>query len=115
LTRFAANMTYLVNFAARSVRDLEILYVEKNAAESHAAARWYNGLEQAVYALASYPDRCPVAPEARRAKRNLRHLLYGKKPHVYRVIYEVDEGRQAVWVLTIRHGARRKLKTSDLA
>jgi len=102
-------MTYLVEFAARAARDLEILYVEKNAAESHAAARWYNGLEQAVDALATYPNRCPVAREARRAKRKLRNLLYGKKPHVYRVIYEVDEGRQAVWVLTIRHGARRKI------
>jgi toxin ParE1/3/4 len=107
-------MTYRVEFAARAVRDLEILYIEKNAAESDAAARWYNGLEQAVYTLASYPYRCPVAPEARRAKRKLRHLLYGKKPRVYRVIYEIDELRQAVWVLTIRHGARRKLKTSDL-
>lgn len=107
-------MTYLVEFAARAARDLEILYVEKNAAESHAAARWYNGLEQAVYALASYPHRCPVAPEARRAKRKLRHLLYGKEPHVYRVIYEIDEGRPAVWVLTIRHGALRKLKPSDI-
>ena len=103
-------MTYLVEFAARAVRDLEILYVEKNAAESHAATRWYNGLEQAVYALALYPYRCPVAPEARRAKRKLRHLLYGKKPHVYRVIYEVDEGLPVVWVLTIRHGALRKLQ-----
>ena len=107
-------MTYRVEFPARAVRDLEILYLEKNAAESDAAARWYNGLEQAVYALASYPYRCPVAPEARSAKRKLRHLLYGKKPHVYRVIYEIDELRQTVWVLTIRHGARRKLKTSDL-
>ncbi|HJX83393.1 MAG TPA: type II toxin-antitoxin system RelE/ParE family toxin [Candidatus Angelobacter sp.] len=107
-------MTYRVEFAARAVRDLEILYIEKNAAESDAAARWYNGLEQAVYALASYPYRCPVAPEARRAKRKLRHLLYGKKPHVYRVIYEIDELRETVWLLTIRHGARRKLKTSDL-
>jgi plasmid stabilization system protein ParE len=103
-------MTYLVEFAARAARDLEILYVEKNAAESHAATRWYNGLEQAVYALALYPYRCPVAPEARRAKRKLRHLLYGKKPHVYRVIYEVDEGLPVVWVLTIRHGALRKLQ-----
>jgi toxin ParE1/3/4 len=107
-------MTYLVEFATRAARDLEILYVEKNAAESHAAARWYNGLEQDVDALATYPNRCPVAREARRAKRKLRNLLYGKKPHVYRVIYEVEEGRQAVWVLTIRHGARRKLKASDL-
>jgi toxin ParE1/3/4 len=107
-------MIYRVEFAARASRDLEILYVEMNAAESHAAARWYNGLERAAYALASYPHRCPVAPEARKMKRNLRHLLYGKKPRVYRVIYEVDEGRQAVWVLTIRHGARRKLKAPDL-
>jgi mRNA-degrading endonuclease RelE of RelBE toxin-antitoxin system len=35
--------------------------------------------------------------------------------NIYRVIYEVDEGRQAVWVLHIRHGARRKFKASDLA
>jgi plasmid stabilization system protein ParE len=108
-------MTFLVEFAARAVRDLEILYLQKNAAESQAAARWYNGLERAVYGLASYPHRCPVAPEARRMKRELRHLLYGKKPHVYRVIYEIDEDRQAVLVLHIRHGARRKLKSSDLA
>jgi plasmid stabilization system protein ParE len=102
-------MTYLVEFTDRAVHELEILFVEKNAAESHAAARWYNGLEQAVDALASYPIRCPVIPEAPKAKRKLRHLLYGKKPHVYRVVYEVDERRQTVWVLTIRHGARRKI------
>lgn len=105
-------MTYAVKFAARAVRDLEILYVEKNAAESQAAARWFNGLERAVDALASYPYRCPAAPEARKAKRKLRHLLYGKKPHVYRVIFEVDEGRRGVLVLHIRHGARRKEATT---
>jgi toxin ParE1/3/4 len=107
-------MAYLVEFSARAIRDLEVRYVEKDAAESNAAARWYNGLEEAVDALGWYPHRCPLAPEARKLKRKLRHLLYGKKPYVYRVIYELDEGRQAVWVLTMRHGARRKLKPSDL-
>ena len=48
-------------------------------------------------------------------KRKLWHLLYGKKPHVYRVIYEIDEQQQTVWVLKIRHAARRKAKASDLA
>jgi toxin ParE1/3/4 len=107
-------MRYLVEFATGAARDLEILYLEKNVAESHAAARWYNGLERAVAALVSYPYRCPVAPEAPKTKRKLRHLLYGKKPHVYRAVYEVDERRQTVWVLTIRHGARRRLKPADL-
>ena len=57
-------MAYLIEFADRAARDLEALDVEKNAAESQAASRWYNGLEEAVYALANYPRRCPVATEA---------------------------------------------------
>lgn len=107
-------MAYLVEFSACAVRDLEVLYVEKDAAESLAAARWYNGLEEAVGTLRWHPHRCPLAPEARKLKRRLRHLLYGKRPNVYRIIYELDEDRQTVWVLTIRHGARQKLKRSDL-
>jgi len=107
-------MEYHVEIADRAFRDLEILYMEKNAAESHAAARWYNGLEAAVFSLASHPQRRTLAPEARSSKRKLRNLLYGKNPHVYRVIFEIDEGRQAVSVLTIRHGARRRFRRSDL-
>ncbi|MGA2814567.1 MAG: type II toxin-antitoxin system RelE/ParE family toxin [Candidatus Acidiferrum sp.] len=107
-------MTYLVKLALRAAIDLETLYLEKNASESTAAASWYNGLERAVAGLSAHPDRCPAASEARAAKRKLRNLLYGKKPHVYRVIYEVDEARQTIWVLTVRHGARRKLRASDV-
>jgi hypothetical protein len=112
--RSAANTGYSVELAARAARDLEILYLEKNAAESMDAARWYNGLEQAVYTLDTHPHRCPSAPEARKVKRQLRHLLYGAKPHVYRVIFEVDERLHKVWVLTIRQGARKPLKSRDL-
>ena len=108
-------MEYHVELAARAARDLEILYVKKNAAESRVAAQWYNGMEEAVSALSTQPHRCPVAPEARKMKRKLRHFLYGKRPHVYRVIYEVQEQQQTVWVLTIRHGARKKIQTADLA
>jgi mRNA-degrading endonuclease RelE of RelBE toxin-antitoxin system len=100
-------MTYRVELTDRAVRDLEILYQEKNAAESLAAARWFNGLEKAVCRLERYPLRCPMAPESRKMKRALRHLLYGKKPYVYRVIFEIDEPQRTVWVLTIRHAARK--------
>lgn len=103
--RFAGSMTYLVELTDRAARDLRILYEEKNAAESRAAARWFNGLEKAVGTLISNPHRCPVAPESQQTKRPMRHLLYGKKPHVYRVIYDLDEKKKLVRVLTIRHGA----------
>jgi toxin ParE1/3/4 len=107
-------MTYRVDLTDRAVRDLEILYLEKDAAESRAAARWFNQLEAAVYGLERHPYRCPAAPESRTIKGKLWHLLYGKKPHVYRVIFEIDERQRTVRVLTIRHGARRKLKRWDL-
>jgi plasmid stabilization system protein ParE len=98
-------MAYLVSLSDRAERDLAALYEEKNAAGSSAAARWFNGLEAAVLTLEQFPRRCPAAPEGLRTKRALRHLLYGKKPHVYRVIYEVDERQKIVQVITIRHGA----------
>ena len=64
-----------------------------------------------------YRGRCPVAPESRKAKRRLRQLLYGVKRDVYRVIYEIDESRKVVCVLTIRHAAwtvhQRRVKICD--
>jgi len=99
-------MTYRVELTERAARDLNVLYVEKHATDSPVAARWCNRLEEAVCSLEHSPYRCPAAPEAGKSRRPLPHLLYGKKPHVYRVIYEIDEQRQVVTVLTIRHGGQ---------
>jgi toxin ParE1/3/4 len=107
-------MTYRVELTDRAARDLYRLYEEKQADESDAAARWFNGLEKAVSTLETLPRRCPAAPENKKTGRPLRHLLYGKKPHVYRVIFEIDEPRRTVYVLTIRHGAQEEFKTSEL-
>jgi toxin ParE1/3/4 len=96
LTISVAGKAYHVEFADRAAHDLEALFLEKNAAESQAASRWCNGLEEAVFVLAAFPHRCPAAPEARRPRRKLRHLGYGKKPHIYRVIYEVDDRQKGV-------------------
>ncbi len=106
-------MAYLVELTPRAARDLDYLYQQVHATESVAAARWYNGLEEAIYTLERSPRRCPVAPEARKAKRPLRHLLYGAKPHVYRVLYEIDEAHKAVRVLTIRHAAMDEFTATE--
>jgi len=42
-------------------------------------------------------------------------LLYGNKPHSYRVIYRVLERQKRVEVLHIRHGARRRFEPSDVS
>ena len=44
----------------------------------------------------------------------MRHLLYGKRPNVYRVIFEIDAPRKVVRVLTIRHGAMDEAGQDEL-
>jgi plasmid stabilization system protein ParE len=53
-------MAYRVELTERAKRDLGDLYAHINATESAAAARWFNGLEESVYGLESFPRRCPV-------------------------------------------------------
>jgi toxin ParE1/3/4 len=103
-------MAYLVSITSRAERDLADLYGEINADQSDAALEWYRALKDSILSLEEQPNRCPLI----RKRNKLRHLLYGHKPHVYRVIYRVLEKRKEVEMLHIRHGARRKPKTSDL-
>jgi toxin ParE1/3/4 len=97
-------MAYFVNLTPRAERDLALLYHKINAEESEAALKWYFGLKAAILRLSEHPSRCPTTSE----NSNLRHLLYGNKPHVYRVIYRVVERHKRVEVLHIRHRARRR-------
>jgi len=96
-------MPYRVELTARADRNLRRIYREINANHSGQAHAWFNGLEAIILSLDEYPARGSVAPEG----ANLRHLLYGNKPHTYRIIYAVDEGQRVVTVLHIRHGARQ--------
>jgi plasmid stabilization system protein ParE len=102
-------MAYLVELTRRAERDLDYLYQRISADESVDGADWINGFEAAIYTLQRMPGRCPVAPESRTTRRRLRHLLYGAKRDVYRVIFEIEESRKLVRILTIRHAAMDEL------
>ncbi len=103
-------MAYLVRITPRARRDLAILFNDIRAGDSETALKWYKGFREAALTLEKLPNRCPATPE----KPQLRHLLFGRKPHVYRVIYRVVENEKRVNVLHIRHGARREFAASDL-
>jgi toxin ParE1/3/4 len=98
-------MAYRVEITGRALRDLVSIY-KRIAAETGArAARWFDGMEKAINGLEEHPNRAPVTPE----DRALRHLLYGKKPHVYRIIYAIEEDTSTVYVLHIRPPGRANL------
>jgi toxin ParE1/3/4 len=103
-------MAYLVKLTPRAQRDLALLFDYIHAVESAPALRWYEGLKREILTLEENPNRCPVTEE----NRELRHLLYGRLPRTYRIIYRVAEKQKRVEVLHIRHGARHRFRKSDL-
>ena len=103
-------MAYRVKIMPRAERDLCNIFDWIGADSSEAAFTWYGGLRDAIRSLRSSPGRCPVTPE----DRNLKHLLYGNKPHVYRVIFRILEKQKQVDVLHIRHGARQAFQNGGL-
>jgi plasmid stabilization system protein ParE len=103
-------MAYLVRTTARAERDLAELFETINATDSQAALRWFLNLERSILNLENLPHRCPVTPE----NPSLRQLLYGKKPHVYRIIFRIRERTKEVEILHIRHGARDRFDETTL-
>lgn len=108
-------MAYAVELTSRAERDLLNLYEFLSVGHSATARNWFNGLERAVFTLARFPRRCPLAPESKKSGWPLRHLLYGKKPDVYRILFEVHEVRKVIRIVTIRHGARDKFVAGEWA
>jgi plasmid stabilization system protein ParE len=94
----------------RAERDLAGIYQWIGAGSSDAALAWYRGLREAIRSLRNNPQRCPAMPENER----FRHLLYGAKPHVYRVICQIVAKQKEVEILHVRHGAMDRLKSYDI-
>lgn len=104
-------MAYQVSITSHAERDFACLYDEIDAHNSKAALKWYRGLKKVVLSLDELPERCPATPE----DSQLRNLLYGRKPHVYRAIFRVRQKENVVEILHIRHGATRPFQSSNLS
>ena len=64
-------------------------------------SRWFHGLRQALATLADFPRRCALAPETAVFSFEVRQLLYGRKPHVYRTLFAIEG--ETVHIFHIRH------------
>ena len=95
-------MPYSVSFTRRAVRDLDSLYAYIHAEDSAAAERWFGRLEELIGSLKSAPRMGSVTPE----NPSHRQLIYGNKPHFYRIIYLIDDASKLIVILQIRHGRR---------
>jgi toxin ParE1/3/4 len=107
-------MAYRVEIARNAEAELEELYLWVVARAPGQGAKWFNGLERAVVSLDQQPKRCPVAPESIDPDRPVRVLSYGRKPHVYRIFFTIDDDAEVVRVVHVRRSARRPATPEEL-
>ena len=71
-----------------------------------------SGLEDAIYSLREMPERCAIVRQFSRSTVAVRQFLYGRYPHVWKVYFSIESN--TVWILHIRHGARKEPKRGEL-
>jgi len=105
-------MTFEVRFQPIAEMDLEEAYYWAAQHAPTTAARWLDRFQVAIRSLSERPERCAVAPESHRLKRELRQFLFGRKPRVFRVLFTIDGA--VVRVVRIRRASRRMLTSKEL-
>jgi plasmid stabilization system protein ParE len=98
-------MVYRVRQTDEAHQDL--IHILQWLIKQHAGEtglRWFDRLQEAMETLSEHPQRCMLAPESKEFSFEVRQLVFGRKPHLYRVLFTIEE--EAVVILNIRHGRR---------
>lgn len=103
-------MAFRVEFARRA--DNDVAAAEARIGQSAAVGRWRARLLRVVHQLETDPHFYPVADEAVDLGIDLRMAIFGRRRHVYRVLFTIDG--QTVNVLRIRHAAQDRLQPGDV-
>jgi plasmid stabilization system protein ParE len=101
----------IVTERAKEDRDRAFDWYSENYSKEFAA-RWYEGISEAVVSLARNPMRGHLARESDRFPFELYELLVGKRMNKHRILYTVEG--VVVQILRIRHSAQRDLGDEDL-
>lgn len=110
-------MAYKVSLTARAEGDAYAAFARIREAAPDSADKWLRGLFTALMSLNDMPARCPVVPETDEFGHEVRHLLYGRRTSVYRILFDIQERSgegPRVRVLRIWHGARDAISAEDL-
>jgi plasmid stabilization system protein ParE len=105
-------MKYRVVVQRLALEDLDESYLWAARHAPQTSARWLNRFQAELQTLADNPQRCSLAPENGKVWREIRQLLFGKRPNVYRAVFTIDG--ETVRVLRIRRAARRLLSKQEL-
>jgi toxin ParE1/3/4 len=101
-------MVFQVEFSFRARRDVDQITAYISADSPINSARWRRRFHEKLRSLSAMPMACGLAPEDSVSGREIRQLLFGN----YRVLFTIYQTK--VFVLTVRHAARRLLTADEL-
>jgi len=83
-------MAYTVSLTTLAEADVYTAFERIRTVAPASAAHWLTGLFVALRTLADMSIRCPVIPEVDAIGSPVRHLLYGKRTGVPRVLFDIQ-------------------------
>ncbi|MBD3675768.1 MAG: type II toxin-antitoxin system RelE/ParE family toxin [Planctomycetaceae bacterium] len=101
-------MSFKIEFSQRSQHDLEEIFEYIYASSPENARRWRTKLEEKLMSLTTQPEACGLALENEYSSGEVRQMIFGR----YRVLFTIRD--QTVYLLTIRHSARKEMKEEEL-
>jgi plasmid stabilization system protein ParE len=97
-----------VELTRRAERDLEAIHDSINAADSAAAARWFNSLEETILSFEHAPPIGAPVPAT-----SARRFVFRNQPHFYRIVYRANDAARFATVLEVVHGRRHRPPKAD--
>lgn len=107
-------MAYKIVVMPQAEADIAEAFRFLSEVAPEVAVRWYRHIKGEIESLTTMPARCPLAPEAAKLGIELRHLLHGKRPSIYRIVFRIVEEAEEIHILTVRHGARKSLTPEEI-
>lgn len=101
-------MKYTVELSERAEADVREAYAYIAAHGPADPDDWKSELDQKLTSLEIFPEASGLAPENDHVQETLRQSFHGP----FRIIFTVRG--QNVYVITVRHGARRFLRPDDI-
>ena len=84
---------------ASALHDIEAAYLWLAEHEPDLKTTWFIP----GHSLETFPERCPLAPEADFFGQEVRQIFHGRRQHKFRILFTV--GERDIHVLHVRHGA----------
>jgi plasmid stabilization system protein ParE len=97
-------MAYRFEFAPTAIAQAGEIHDRIAELSPEQAAKWYQGLFEKIETLKTFPLRCPKADLGGDPGEEYRELLYGKRRHMYRILFTVRD--DVIRIATIWRASR---------